>query len=650
MTLLPHSNPQSQPVGLANMLALAELPFLKKGVTAHYEGSIDKLGGNADWDWWLYQDDRGEWVLLDVDGPGCIYNFVQHRYPTSSEPVFRFYFDGETEPRFSIKHSEFGQKHPFIAPLADCFYGDDVPPQGRGPIRVVRSFVPMPYRSGCRITSSVKLEGAAKTQGEGGWGNVHYHEYTSDEGIQTFNGREDYEPLLTLWNNPGSDPKPTTGNEIVASQVPLVPSKAVTLLDRSGPGAVASLRLQLTPFDSNRLRDVWLVIRWDDLATPAVECPIGAFFGNEIGNNRIGLLTHGQQPDGTLYCHFPMPYWKSAHIELQYRAIGPQLQIAYEISITPPSVRTYPQHHCGYFRAAPYYTDTPVILGQDSHIGIAQGHGHIVAATLTGLSVGGKYVSCEGDVRLHLDGMATPQIESDGSESYACYGWGFVAPPQVNPASAYDGVGCHPWSWCETRVHTGDWIPFQSSFRFGLEAGDRNDTEMRHSGLILYYGIDQPGQQLTDTLDIGNPESEKAHDYRIVGQVWAGELAASYEGDDDHIVTAHTGRAFTGASEFTVQIDPQNRGVRLRRRADQLHGRQRARIYIDGKLMRERTWYFADRNPHHRWLDHEIDLPAAYTCGKSQLRIRLEYVPSGDAPAWTEFTYWVYSLVEGAST
>ena len=41
------------PVGIENMLKLDLLPFLEGGVQAHYEGSIDKLGGNADWDWWL---------------------------------------------------------------------------------------------------------------------------------------------------------------------------------------------------------------------------------------------------------------------------------------------------------------------------------------------------------------------------------------------------------------------------------------------------------------------------------------------------------------------------------------------------------------------------------------------------------------------
>ena len=143
--------------GISRMVDIASLPLLDRGISVHYEGSIDKRGKNADWDWSLYQDQRGEWVIFDVDGPGCIYNLVQHRYMSSSDPLFRFYFDGEETPRFSLHLSEFGEKEPFIKPLAESYIGPF--DNGRGPIRVARSFVPMPFNKGCRVTTDVKLEG-----------------------------------------------------------------------------------------------------------------------------------------------------------------------------------------------------------------------------------------------------------------------------------------------------------------------------------------------------------------------------------------------------------------------------------------------------------------------------------------------------------
>lgn len=594
---------------------LTRLPHLRPGVTAHYEGSIDKTGGNADWDWWLYQDVRGEWVLLDVDGPGCIHNFVQHRYPTSPEPVFRFYFDGETESRYALRPADFGTKPPFVKPLADIFVGDDIPPCGRGPIWVVRSFVPLPFKKGCRVTSSVKLEGFEKTKGHGGWGHIIYHSYAEGQ------------------SRPMSPPAVATATKKCETTIP--PGDEIVMFEHHGAASITGWQLRVP---AQAAGDVWLRLRWDDAARPAVWCPLAAFFGNESGNHPIGFLTHGQSADGSYYCRFPMPFWKSARVELCNRRANASLAVKSEIQLGP----AYPEKACGYFRATDYHPPTTVTPGRDSVIGTANGCGHIVAATLTGRSADGRCVTCEGDVRLHLDGNATPQIESDGSESYACYGWGFVYPPQQNPFSGYDGGGDPLYEFSETRVHVGDVIPFRTVFRFGLEAGNCNDMPMRHSGVVLYYGRDEGGMVLTDTLDIGDGKSEAAHQYGAEGVIWRGELVSRYEDDVSTLLT-DSGVMHNGRSEFIAAIRADNHGVRLRRRSDQQQSRQRARVFVDGVPVTERTWYFADRNPHRRWLEDEFEIPARYTRGKDQIRIRLECLTAGDATGWTEFFYWVFS-------
>ena len=599
---------------------LARLPYLRPGVTAHYEGSIDKTGGNADWDWWLYQDARGEWVLLDVDGPGCIHNFVQHRYPSSPVPVFRFYFDGETEPRYTLQPADFGQKPPFVKPLADIFVGDDIPPQGRGPIWVVRSFVPMPFRKNCRVTSSVKLEGNSKAKNNGGWGHIIYHRYA------------DSPPLLVS--------PPATATATTKCATTILPGGETVVFEHCGAASIAGWRLRVSPA---AIQDVWVRLRWDDAERPAVWSPLGAFFGNEFGRHPVGFLTHGQEADGTFYCRWPMPFWKSARVELCNRQANASVTVESEIQPGP----TYPESSCGHFRATDYYPTTPVTTGHDSVIGTVSGCGHIVTATLTGRTVD-RYVSCEGDVRLHLDGNATPQIESDGSESHACYGWGFVYPPQQNPFSGYDGSGHPLYEFSETRVHVGDVIPFRTGFRFGLEAGDCNDVPMRHSGLVLYYGRAAAGMVLTDTVDIGDAKSEAAHQYRVAGVIWRGELTSRYE-DDVSTPLTDRGVAHHGTSEFTVAIRPDNCGVRLRRRSDQQQGQQQARVVVDGVPVTERTWYFADRNPHRRWLEDEFEIPASYTRNKEKIRVRMEYLSGSDA-GWTEFYYWIFSHTSGEQT
>ncbi len=635
--------PPTQPdIGIANLLAFDRLPFLKDGVQVHYEGSIDKTGGNYDCDWWLYRDQRGEWVLLDVDGPGCLYNFVQHRYPTSPEPTFRFYFDGEAEPRFEITPKEFGCKHPFVEPLAGIFVGDTDPPRGLGPIWVVRSFVPMPFARSCRVTSTVKLQGPEKRLGEGGWGHIMYHSYTTAEGVTTFTGQEDYGPLLTMWKDLGEDPKGPEGNVEVATQATVEPGTAAVLLEHEGEGSVSAIRLEVEGFQRRHLHELWLRLTWDDQRAPAVLAPLGAFFGNELGHRPTRYLSHGMTPEGRFYCYWPMPFWKSARIELTNDGEEP-VAIRASIAHRPSSAIRYPAGRCGYFRSTPYYPSTVVTPGQDTILGEPAGQGHVVAGLVTGTPHVRRYVSCEGDVRVHIDSIATPQVESDGSESWACYGWGFVSPGSANPVSGYDGSGEPHGSFSMTRLCLGDWYPFRTHLRFGIEAGGRNDHPMRHSGLILYYGTEQVGMRLTDELPLGDADAERAHDYTATGVVDEGYLRAY----DESGTTGRWGKGYVrtvaGASEFTLRIDPDNAGVRLRRRSDQQHGRQRARVYVDGQPVTERTWYVADRNPYRRWLEDEFEIPPAHTAGKESIRLRLEFIPSGDAPGWSEAHYWAFS-------
>ncbi len=631
--------------GIKSMMNFASLPLLKDGVKVQYEGSIDKTGYNADWDWWLYKEGE-EWVIFDAEGPGCIYNFVQHRYPSSEEPTFRFYFDGEKKPAFEIRPSEFGFKPPFTEPLAGQYLGPE--DGGRGPIRVVRSFVPMPYQKSCKITSSLQLKGFSKEEGDGGWGHVVYHSYSDAEDIVTFTGEEDYSGLEDMLNHVGEDPKPWCNNRSVKiASIALEPEKPAVIFKKKGGGSIASVKMMNIimenaetekKIDTEILYNVWLRATWDNHPLPDINCPLGVFFGNELGYNPVKLLSHGITEDGMMYQYFPMPYWESARIELINH--GSKLLYITGTELQWTEEQCYPRASTGYFRSSKYY-GRKAVEGSDSIIGQVEGRGHMVAAHVTAIAGQPGMISCEGDVRVHIDGIETPQVESDGSESWICYGWGFATPPQMNSFSGYDGLPDNPWSM--VRMCLGDWYPFQMGLRFGVESGESNNQYLEHSGILFYYGIDKAGMVLSDELDIGEEESERAHGYRTKGERASGRLTACYEGDNDHILIEDFGREIDGYSEFQVKIHKENAGVRLRRRSDQFTGRQRAAVYIDGVEVKERNWYFADRNPYKRWLEDEFEIPAQYTRGKTSLTVRIEYTQDGESRTWNEFYYWVYS-------
>ena len=99
------------------------------------------------------------------------------------------------------------------------------------------------------------------------------------------------------------------------------------------------------------------------------------------------------------------------------------------------------------------------------------------------------------------------------------------------------------------------------------------------------------------------------------------------------------GRAFTGYSEFTVEIEPENQGVRLIRRLDYGIGDQTALVYVDGE--QAGWWSTPGSDTAYNWREAAFDIPAEYTRGKSSLRIRIQFVSS--RIDWNEFYYWVYT-------
>ena len=627
--------------GIAQLTELDALPLIRADVQVNYVGSIDKKGKNADWDWWLYQDAQTkEWVVCEADGPGCLWNFVVHHAVGRSDPVYRFYFDGSRTPFFEIKHSEFGTKAPFVAPLADTFRPDVSKDARLVPLafQIVRSFCPMPFAKSLRITSSVKLEGNTSGSTGGGWGHAIWHSYPTADGVQTYTGREDYTKLLALWRQVGTDPKATAGNEeqSIAGSIP--GKTARTVFMRPGAGSLAVIRLQTEPCNRATLNQLWIRITWDGETVPAIECPVGAFFGNEFGYHHVQTLMQGTDPDGRMYCYWPMPFWQSAKVELENRG-APESAVKFtgSIAFKPSSALAYPRERCGHFRTSAYQPMTPKQVGRDSHVATIAGHGRMVAGLITA-----EQSSCEGDVRVHIDGSGSPTVQSDGSESWGCYGWGFEFPAQCNPASSYDGRGNAEWTML--RLLMGDGYPFRTGLHMTIEGGrgDESGTDLR-AGIIFWYGEPDPAMVRTDALAIGDPESEKAHAYTALGSnVW--KLTTMLEGEFDDVKIAGQGRTLAGASEFTLKIAPENAGVLLRRRSDQAVRGQQAAVFVDGTRVLERTWLYADANPNFRWLDDDFLIPAVYTRGKKELRIRIEPCPQGGRTNWNESAYTVWSL------
>jgi hypothetical protein len=109
------------------------------------------------------------------------------------------------------------------------------------------------------------------------------------------------------------------------------------------------------------------------------------------------------------------------------------------------------------------------------------------------------------------------------------------------------------------------------------------------------------------------------------------------------------GRAFNGASRFTVAVDPDNNGVRLRKRINRLgNGVQTAEVLVDGTPV-ERPWHIVTlaqspaEHPLDGWFDSEFEIPASHTRGKDRIEVEIRYVASPQKGEINEFYWWVYS-------
>lgn len=208
------------------------------------------------------------------------------------------------------------------------------------------------------------------------------------------------------------------------------------------------------------------------------------------------------------------------------------------------------------------------------------------------------------------------------------------------------------------RFFVPDLYFFHSSIKHGHQVYGPH-SPLGHEGLYevgseesvaFFYGRETPNLAPTDELDVGEHRSESAHAYQVIGgrQDTMGKFW--YEGEFNNVLfktppIVDDGVAFNGFSQFTVKIDPANQGVRIRRRTDKEDNRQTARVYVDGKLVAERSWYTVDYEKTYRdirWQDTDFEIPCKYTAGKSSITVKIEYV-SGENMECNEYYYWVFS-------
>ncbi len=636
--------------GLPTMAHPELLPLLPPdGTETRQSSSYDPSGANNDGNfinaYTKYIDTNGEYVIFDASGPGCLYRqqinvWSRGRKKAAGLAHIKYYFDDESKPRVDATIDDFfgGKIEPFTEPFA---FLDPRPRFG-----IV--YYPFVFKKHLKITTTGDFSKLPDTNSC--WYQYTYLTFPNTNGVTTWPGpREDSPTVRSQWTHLGLDPKPAAGNVTVSNTVAIPNGKSAVLAQLRGAGSITSLKLHLDPYGREPFYHAILKIYWDGAREPAVNVPLGLFFGGggETYPNcrrlpEMSLRTLFYGFDGTnhdFYCYWPMPYWHSARLELVNESGADLQSVSCVVQYKPASVLAYPADDTGYFCAKR-------TLARDPGRGLfntafeESGRGKVV-----GISFYSTGYAMDGDEFTYLDGSRTPQIHGDGTEDDHNQGYGGDAYQKPLWGGLINGYQT------AYRFYYNDSYIFNQHIRinyeFSREGGHDNGGET--DVVIFYYKTSSAGRLLlTDQLDVGDPASEAAHRYSVTGQTWAGVRHSGYDGYErnyEYDLCQDDGRAFTGSSEFTVAISPANHGVELRRRLYRSgNGRQLAFVYVDGVRVNERPWDVCTLSSapfYQGWYDADFEIPAACTQGKRQLRIRVQNAGGANSKI-NEFYYWVY--------
>jgi len=690
------AEPPVIPVGLDAYRQWDRWPYQRIGARAYMRSTYDRAGGNegADASHFLYQLSDTNNVTLDIAGPGILY-FARYNHWHGSPWQYvvdrKEYLVEETStvrPTDPVAGSVFLPAEVFPPPLAVTWsvtQGADL------------SWVPIPFEKSFRL---------AYSRTHYGTGYYIYHQYVEgarlSRPIRAWDGhnRPDRD-VVELIGRAGTDIAPTNNVARVSGLLPSLgqlETKDLLLLTNA-PATIRKLSFAIPLAQAEAFGKTRLRLTWDGRKEPSVDTPVALFFGAGALYNRDGreylvkafpaFIRYGAEKV-ELACFFPMPFFRSARLELLGAPDATVSNVAWSIRSEPfPD----PPGSVGYFHAT--YRDHPnpepgqdlVLLDTRATEGGGDWSGSFVGTSFI-FSDRAVLSTLEGDPRFFFDDSQTPQAQGTGTEEWGGGGdyWGgrnmtlpFAGHP-VGARSAKEAKNDVDKIESAYRFLLADLMPFGKDAVIRLEHGGRDESTEHYQTAAYWYGAPCAALVKTDELKVGNAESEAAHKYVSPEASAAYEITSRYEwGVDSFPPHTDYGRKTTGSSEFTIKLDPRNLGVLLRRKLDYAFPNQRAEVFVASVDKGEDwesagVWYLAGANTcvysnpkeelgptqhivqtsNRRFRDDEFLVPRNLTEGRSAIHLRIRFMPvltplypgyPVAELAWSEIRYDAYCFV-----
>jgi hypothetical protein len=475
-------------IGIDQLHRIDLLPAFKRTIKIGAVTSYDRTEGNDDGFSGKYSFVRKEGndlVLAEIKGPGCIYRI---HTPSPTDDPLEFYFDDEATPRLktTFRKLYLENKAPFLRPLVDVAGGG------------YYCYVPLQFKKSIKIVLR-----APSFQ----FYDLNYALYPEDAPITTFDPNKsesaNIAKVSALFNNDRSKdltafnvPSGTKTKKIVFEKS-LVAGKTITLFQTQTPGRIAGFRIGPSDAFTSKNRDILLRITWDGDKKPAVLCPIGDFFGYAWGKPATGSTLVGTYA-GENYCNLPMPFDRSAKIELvSLRESGAATLVRGEVILGDTPRKAYE----GKFYAE-WHRENPTTEGKPFTFLETTGRGHVVGLALQSQGTQpGNTGFFEGDDKTTIDGELV--VHGTGSEDFFNGGWYEVPGRWDAPvARALSGCMLYQKALARTgayRFFIGDCYSYRRSIIQTIEhAPEKNEMVTDYCGVTYFYSEKQPDRPIAD--------------------------------------------------------------------------------------------------------------------------------------------------------
>ncbi len=260
-------------------------------------------------------------------------------------------------------------------------------------------------------------------------------------------------------------------------------SRRVVVADIQGPATITMIHFAMPQshfvHPPQKLgRDLLLKIYWDGEKQPSVDCPMVDFFCDPAGKREeISTALVNKRRGWNAY--FPMPFRKSARVELVYdgpvepgKALWALMPCySYVMYRTQAEV---PQS-AGYFHAA--WRQETLLLGQRDYVALeAKGKGKVVGWNVTVRQPGSPNYPVDENEKFFIDGEEEASVEFQGLEDSFGFSWGFPESQSIFPLTGYSpyfkGASAY-------RFFLQDSISFQKSLRVAIGFGKHEDPFFR---------------------------------------------------------------------------------------------------------------------------------------------------------------------------